>query len=290
MNYYNVIFSLVFLITTITQGVAQVLDSFSKERSFIEHLYREGKLEEAAWVLEEVSFAPRDSGSINFLKGKVAFRQKRLASSTDFLLKVDSLNRDEYFSARLLAAFNLLYRSREDSALEVLDVPFPTEGNLNDLRRLQMGASYLLKRDTAAFNDIAASYSYEGFLMGKAQRELRESLVFYRNMRTPSPALAGIFSTIIPGTGKIYAGKTGEGVANFLFCTIFGLQAWEAYRKEGLKSPYFIVYGGAFSVYYLANIFGSVISAKRVKKKNNATFRNKVFYNIHIPIYNSLQL
>lgn len=82
-----------------------------------------------------------------------------------------------------------------------------------------------------------------------------------------SPLLAATFSTIVPGTGKLYIGSARSFLITFVSLSILGLQTWESYSRFGVKHPLTIINGGLFSLYYVTNIFGSYRETKT--KKNN---------------------
>ena len=78
-----------------------------------------------------------------------------------------------------------------------------------------------------------------------------------------SPWVAGMMSVVIPGSGKIYAGKTGQGIITFIQNVALGVQAYEAYRRDGWKSPRFLIYGGLFSFFYVGNVWGCLLYTSR---------------------------
>ena len=111
----------------------------------------------------------------------------------------------------------------------------------------------------------------------KVFNELRESDVaevgtraaFYHNYavqgtRLPnsSPFLAGILSTIIPGAGRFYTGRIGDALTSFLTVGFAGWQAYDGFRRNGTSSAKGWVFGTLGGVFYVSNIYGSVLSAR----------------------------
>jgi uncharacterized protein len=82
-------------------------------------------------------------------------------------------------------------------------------------------------------------------------------------VRTKSPALAGVLS-IIPGLGKIYCGKTKDGIYSFVFISVLGYLTYDTYTKGAYSSS--LIWGSSFVTFYLGNIYGSVDAAKNEKK------------------------
>ena len=99
-----------------------------------------------------------------------------------------------------------------------------------------------------------------------------------------SGLLAGCMSAVIPGLGKIYAGKTKQGLSSFLPVTLMGVQAYEAYRVSGIKSVRFILSAGLFSVFYFGNIWGSVLSVSVRREEINDEINNQILFNMRIPL------
>jgi alpha-amylase/alpha-mannosidase (GH57 family) len=93
-------------------------------------------------------------------------------------------------------------------------------------------------------------------------------------------------SGIIPGSGKIYAGRTGEGIASMIATTGFGLIAWENYQKLGYKNLKTLFFGSIFLASYVSNIYGSVISVKIEENNFTNVTQNQVLFQLHIPLRN----
>ena len=83
-----------------------------------------------------------------------------------------------------------------------------------------------------------------------------------KDIRYKSPFLAGTFSTIIPGTGKIYTGRWKDGLISFIFVGATAFQSYRGFNKKGTDSVYGWILGGISFGFYVGNIYGSVKSAK----------------------------
>jgi hypothetical protein len=81
-----------------------------------------------------------------------------------------------------------------------------------------------------------------------------------------SPALAGVYSALIPGLGKLYIGYKNQALTAFISNTLLAAQATESYLKSGVKSPRFIITATVFSIFYTGNIIGSIVATKKKKK------------------------
>lgn len=86
-------------------------------------------------------------------------------------------------------------------------------------------------------------------------------------MKRKSPFVAGLFSTVIPGSGKFYTKNWADGVIAMIF---IGTAAWQSYRgfnQNGINSRYGWIFGTLGTGYYLGNIYGSQKAAKIYNQK-----------------------
>ncbi len=86
----------------------------------------------------------------------------------------------------------------------------------------------------------------------------------YSNYKTKSPFIAALLSAAIPGLGKYYLGYNHQGRSALVFNVILGLVL-----AESILVPISNVYIGLCiansSVFYIGNIWGSALSAKKRK-------------------------
>ncbi|MBA3663687.1 MAG: hypothetical protein H0W61_05710 [Bacteroidetes bacterium] len=103
----------------------------------------------------------------------------------------------------------------------------------------------------------------------------------YKRAYNKKPFVAGLLSTIIPGAGKLYAGKTKTFFLTFLLSAAYAAQTIESANKLGIKHPLTIINLTAFSVFYLSNIYGSyraVIDLRKERKKQFLSDAARFYY------------
>lgn len=105
----------------------------------------------------------------------------------------------------------------------------------------------------------------------------------YENFHPHSAFLAGTYSAIIPGLGKLYLGYKQQALTDFIANLALGGQTAEAYFREGPKSARFIVSASLFGLFYGGNIWGSALLAKKQKRDHY----KQTEYEIH-NYYNSV--
>ncbi len=84
-----------------------------------------------------------------------------------------------------------------------------------------------------------------------------------------SPFLAAAFSSIIPGSGKVYTGYWKDGIIALVFVAVNSWQAYRGFSTYGIENTHGWIFGGIATGFYLGNIYGSFKSAKRRNKKVN---------------------
>lgn len=87
-----------------------------------------------------------------------------------------------------------------------------------------------------------------------------------------SPAWAGIFSAIIPGSGKMYVGEWGDGITGLLLTGLFAFLAYDNFKADHTTRAWIFTGIGAF--FYAGNIYGSVAAAQIYNAKINFDFQN----------------
>jgi hypothetical protein len=87
-----------------------------------------------------------------------------------------------------------------------------------------------------------------------------------------NPAWAGIFSAIIPGSGKMYVGEWGDGITGFLLTGLFAFLAYDNFNADHNTRAWIFTGIGAF--FYAGNIYGSIAAAQIFNAKINFDFQN----------------
>ena len=127
--------------------------------------------------------------------------------------------------------------------------------------RLLTAESYFREAHFDSCRTIAMSLSSE-----KAEELLRLS---GRGLGIPlrSPLLGGAMSALVPGSGKMYAGRWMDGVQAFSMVAAPAFNAWYHFDKKGVRSVRGWIWSTAALWFYLSDIYGSV---KAVREYNEA--------------------
>jgi TM2 domain-containing membrane protein YozV len=134
--------------------------------------------------------------------------------------------------------------------------------------------------------------SKEIFLHPFGEDEVSKVSEFYDWKKDPpykNSALAGIFSAVIPGSGKMYVDEWGDGITAFLVSGLFAFLAYDNFKADHNSRAW--IFTGLGTLFYGGNIYGSIASAQIYNAKINFEFNDglKLFLeeeNYFSPAYN----
>ncbi|MHC1706271.1 MAG: hypothetical protein AB9842_01985 [Bacteroidales bacterium] len=274
-------------------GIA--LKKVREELIFISHLEGRQNYRDALFLLRGLSQMGLPGAlidSVNYKIGWNYYSMKILDSSSYYLFQVSEKS-DLFLKARFFGAYNTLFAGEKGMAksyFKSIQVPARMQDSLElpvkQLISLELAGIALLERDYQAFRSEVSKFTYEYYPLAAEQKNLIRYEGLLQSFKPKSPWLAGIMSAMVPGSGKIYAGKTGEGIAGFLVVACLGLVGWENYNKDGLLDWKTLMSGGIFTIYYTGNILGSAKAAQRHNHAYTQALDNRILFDLHIPLRN----
>ena len=126
-----------------------------------------------------------------------------------------------------------------------------------------IGLSYLMQKQWSEAGGVFKA------LQGSDVIAIREKALVYQgyaeagiHLPRRSPFLAGVLSTIVPGAGRLYTGRIGDALTSLLTVGIAGWQAYDGFHRDGISSAKGWTLGTLCGIFYIGNIYGSVISAR----------------------------
>lgn len=280
----RLIISINFLLLVGFPLVSQHRDTYEAVR----HFQRIGEIDEALSFIRApqiYGYRTLASDTTSYLTGKLYYQQKRISQSISQLTQVSDTS-VFFLEAALFAGYQYAYINNYADAKTWLQkihkLPAPREveaskfllsgislleGDLPSYE-LQVGRS-----DFSSYREIAPS--------AKRLDELHQAIL---QQKKKSAFTAGLLSTIVPGLGHMYVGNIGRGAMTLVTTGVFGLQAWESYRKDGINSVRFILFGSLFSGFYLANIYGSKIGVRLHQQQINDQLNESILVTMHVPL------
>jgi TM2 domain-containing membrane protein YozV len=265
-----------------------IVNQSNQKIGFITYLMGRGELNEALFLLDELKVSTISlADTVNYLKGWTLYNQKALLSSASYLLRVSS-DSPYYQKSRFFGGYNLAHAGEHEQAKRaIVEMSTGEEAFLGAMKNMQLSGIALLERDYHNFSKLSEKFTgqYNAFA------EQEQNMITYHHVLLSqpyrSPVIAGMLSAAIPGLGKFYAGKKGEGIAGFFYTVAMGATAYDFYRGSGPKSALFIVSGAVAAIFYIGNIWGSVTSVHRQNRAYNYEINQRILFDMHIPLRNA---
>lgn len=268
------------------QNIPPKTDSFAFDMAFVHHLIR---LKEPRLALHEIEkleqFCDTEykCDSLNFIKAKLHFSQKDFQPAIFAFNKVKPTD-FKYNEALFYQSISHSYLSdfaQAENNLEKLSLP---DTHFLQLYHLNKVGIAMMKNDKKEANIAIQEFNYQWYPVAEQQENLKNLLEDWNHQKKKSMFTAGLLSAIIPGSGKIYAGRLGEGVSAFLMTAGMALVTYENFRKDGWNDPKTIFFGSIFTTFYIGNIWGSALSVKLIRDEYNQYVQEQVLINLRIPI------
>ncbi|MEI8112234.1 MAG: hypothetical protein WCI54_01310 [Bacteroidia bacterium] len=276
-------FCLMVFILVVQQGFAQN----KSELPFIEHLVNKEYYNEVIHLIDRdsLNYKPEQQDSVNYFKGWAHYSLKNLEQSTASLLRVGK-GSSFYFKSRFFAGYNQIYLEKYDEARKIIGQLNVRDETYLSILHFELSGIDLLEGNWSKAKDLMGQVNPTIATLNQQVAALGQICKQQESHRPKSPLLAGLMSVILPGSGKIYAGKTGAGIASMIATTGFGLIAWENYRKLGIGHAKTIFFGSIFAANYVSNIYGSVISVRIIENDYKDATHNQILFQLHIPLRN----
>lgn len=250
------IFVIFFLISLLVYPQSTTFDFHSPEniKKFADYLFCEG---DYLLAIEEYGSIRNifRSDTINF---KIMLCYSQLNLYYQATVNYSSKNFSEFsVEAQKLYLKNKFLLDPLDFHSTVSNNSFPFEMSLEVSNYfLKLRSFYYIQ---TRFNGIAKEDLLKPF-DGTQRKELAPLYDLSVNPYYKSTALAGIFSAIIPGSGKMYVGEWGDGITALLVTGLFAFLAYDNFRADHTTRAW--IFTGLGTFFYAGNIYGSVAAAQ----------------------------
>lgn len=268
------------------------------ELEFIRHLVERQFWGDAIFAIEQMEEDhpewledhPAIQDSLHFHAGWAAYSREELPYAADRFQQVSPENpnfmQSAFYRSYLLAHLSVHENDHSllNTAKEELSELNPDRQVLHSLRTFELAGMALLNRNYDRFESLSSDFTGQFY----AFAEQEENLINHHRELTQagdkSPFAAGLMSAILPGSGKIYAGRRGDGISTFLQVAVFGSVFAESAINAGWDHPRTWISGGAFGLFYTANIWGSVVSVRITQQEIYEQVDQRILLDLHIPL------
>ena len=263
---------IIFLTLTLLSFAAaqEPVDYYAPEnvRQFADFLYKQGDYLRAASEYQRYLFyQPQESEQIHY---RIALCYRFAGDMEQAVQNFQALLRrhpEGGFVSRAYYQIGATYflQDRFAQSIQFLHETLPhiTDTRQHAEAQQLIGLSYLMQKQWSEAGEVFKT------LQGSEVVSVGQKAVVYHNfakagarLPTRSPFLAGMLSTIIPGAGRLYTGRLSDALNALMIVSITGWQAYDGFRRDGISSVKGWTLGTISGIFYVGNIYGSVIAAR----------------------------
>ena len=250
----------------------------SADYDFVGYLIDNGLKKDASALLARDVYFPSDT--LTFLRGWTEYQLKELEPAVE---KFRTVPEESAFAQKAFFYGNAVSAYLGDYVSPMAGLS-SYDGEYQELKNLQLAGLALLVKDPESYKAASAGFGYSDFALVDAEHLLDE--IYENRYLKPrkSPWLAAAASAVVPGLGKIYAGRIGEGIESFLLTGISGAITAEHWVKDGPKDWKTIAAAAFTAALYIGNIYGSYVSVSIYNNNLRDVQDSAILYNIHIPL------
>ena len=200
-----------------------------------------GQPDRAVQFLETLLQTEPNSNLARYELGATHFLMEQYDESIHFLKESQDLfHGGEYrWKSQILIGMNKLMQKRWESAVQHFD-QFDLSG---------------LPETTGHHTSMYKRYAEDG-----------------RKLPSKSPLLAGFLSTVLPGSGRVYVGRPNDAFLTVFLLGVLGWAAYDGFSENGVSSRKGWTFGTIGGIFYLGNVYGSVVAAQTHNRRAEAAF------------------
>jgi hypothetical protein len=254
-------------------------DSTSKDLSFGQYLLLTGQYQLASLEFERLFFTNPETPGLkaslvetNRLNGSYD-RARNYAKS--FSLSPQNTAFESNFFKKEMILNSLLMKDLVWIPSILADIRMTASSDFDMLRyadNMSLGLSIL----TAPSKNVTYHLHIAG-MENQHDEALQQALRDWKESPRKSPWVAGTLSTIIPGAGKVYAGKWKDGLVSLLFVGANAYTSYRGFSSGGIRSPYGWLFGGLSAGFYIGNIYGSQKAARIYNHEMESKIKTDVY-------------
>lgn len=251
-----------------------LFDSLNTSR-YADFLFNSGNYREAAGEYERLLFLsdPPEEKKIRLvqsyrLSGKVPLARQRMHAIWERPDLQSAPIANEYFFLRILERD---FQGLEDGLSEN---PMLSAGE----KMFYLASAFLLQEEFHRADELLQG---AGRPVSPALANLQAISRDAAGLRLKNPALGGILSAVLPGSGKFYTGNWEDGVISMIMVGMTGWQAYRGFDRRGTGSVYAWSYAVAGTAFYIGNIYGSVKEVNKYNQQQKNGIRKRVEAVLH---------
>jgi hypothetical protein len=258
------------------------------ELKFVLYLISTELFDDAQYVLKRMQLDSvsqtnlRDS--VTYYSGWIQYFNQEFTQAIASFSSIDSVSSVLHASAFYNAICHVQIDSLNEAKRILEKINVSENEELYNLKLLQLRGISLLQRDYQSFDSLTNLIQTSSFLTKTEMEAMSVYALDMRSFKRKSPWIAGLLSAIVPGLGKFYAGYRGIPFGAMYMTIPLGAIAAESLILAGAASLQFIALGAIFGVFYVGNIWGSILSVYAKEKEFYEELDHNIEFDMHTPI------
>ena len=240
-------------------------------RKFADFLYEQGDYLRAAGEYQRYLFyLSEESGESEQIRYKIALSYRFAGENEQAIRNFETLLQPRprsQFASRVYyqigATYFLMDQFQQAAQFLHETLPHITDTQQHAEAEQLIGLAYLMQKQWSEAGEVFKT------LQGSEVIAVRRKASVYHSyaeagtqLPKRSPFFAGVLSTVIPGAGRLYTGRIGDALTSLITVGVAGWQTYDGFNRDGLSSVKGWTFGTIGTIFYVGNIYGSVISAR----------------------------
>lgn len=259
-------------------GTATTTNQVDTTFSFAHHLFESNELQLCKLELIRIKYYTKDkkvNDKANLLLASNEFLTSKNIKALDYMASIDSLT-DKSMRYKYVILSYLISDARDLNEFNIYNLQAYYDSSRSETFDKLLAYSYYKN------SDLDSSIKMVKYISNKYKSPGYDSITTFMqdnyDKHIKSPLLAGVFSTILPGSGYIYAGRTNEGLSAFLVNSLLGVGIYALFKNGNTGSG--ILTSLVAFPFYIGNIVGAANAAEALNNKHKlivlANLRNSL--------------
>ncbi len=243
-----------------------------KQFSFANSLFEEEDYFRAITEYKRYIFLSSDSVQIRFAQQRILSSYKRAHRFSDAFDYLDVFADSNYKNAEKGKLYLLMGKPAQARRF-FSHIP-------SDTAAILIGWSYIEEAKWVNSEHEFSSVQENSLLYPTAIRLITYSQKAEQSIITKNLFISGFLSTVIPGAGRFYTERPGDGIFSLLTVTIPAVISY-LYWKDDRKRAFSIAIG-ITAAFYLGDIYGSVVSAEEFNRFSRNKYTTKIDHELRM--------
>lgn len=254
---FRIIFVLLCLVTK--NGLSQDLFDRVHSLKYCNYLLKNNQYEAAFSEFERLKFYSYVNDTIYT---KVIFTYSKLLRENELKLTYDEAKNKFKNSTLLRSAY--FVSNPDQKKISYLIEELKKDTILTTQEKTETQLKLLVKNNM--WNEASDFMVGNPFLTNQQKTILFPVITEGAHTKFKSPFIGALLSSIVPGSGKLYAGEKADGIISMISVSALVAGAIHSYTLSP-ESPWTYVLGGLSIGFYTGNIYGSFHSVKKTNKQ-----------------------